>query len=58
MLGLAGERATAAVVSWVPWALVTEMIAKRGSTASSKVSDTVLGGPFRTRLAAGEVLIR
>ena len=58
MSGLAGERLTTAVVSWVPRTLVTEMIAKRGSTASSKVSDTDFGGELSTPLAVGEVLIR
>ncbi len=58
MSGLAGERATASVVSCFPWASVTEMIAKRGSTASSKVSETDLGGLLSTPLAVGEVLIR
>ena len=33
--GLAGDRRTGPVVTCVPAALVTEMIAKRGSTASS-----------------------
>ena len=58
MSGFAGERVTGAVVSWVPLTLVTEMIAKRGSTASSKVSETLVGGELSTPLAVGEVLIR
>ena len=58
MSGLAGERRADVVVSWVARALVTEMIAKRGSTASSKVSATVAGGALRTRLAAGAVRTR
>ena len=58
MSGSAGERATGAVVSSRPDTLVTEMIAKRGSTASSKVSEIVLGGELSTPLAVGEVLIR
>ena len=37
---------------------VTEMIAKRGSTASSNVSATLGGGAFEVALAAGTVFTR
>jgi hypothetical protein len=56
--GFAGDRVTAPVVSCRPAALVTEMIANRGSTASSWVSETVFGGNSRTPLAVGSVRIR
>ncbi len=58
MSGLAAELATGAVVSSRPDTLVTEMMAKRGSTASSKVSEIIFGGELSTPLAVGEVLIR
>ena len=58
MSGFAGERLTGAVVSWRPAAFVTEMIAKRGSTASSKVSATTGGGALRIPLGVGTVLTR
>ncbi len=56
--GLAAERRTAAVASCRPSASVTEMIAKRGSTASSKVSATVRGAASSTRLGSGAVRTR
>jgi len=55
---LAGERCTGPLVSCRPAASVTEMIANRGSTASSNVSATDFGAWSRTPLAMGEVPIR
>ena len=51
MSGSCGERAGARSTSWFPFASVTETIAKRGSTASSKVSAT-FGGDACAAIAA------
>ena len=56
--GSAGERVIDPAVRCVPEASVTEMIANRGSTASSKVNATWDGGESRTTLAAGAVRVR
>ena len=58
MSGFEGERVTGPVASWRPFAFVTETTAKRGSTASSKVSAAAGGGLFRTTLADGTVRTR
>src|SRR5439155_22930674 len=55
-----GDRRTGPVVSCFGGLLasVTEIAAKRGSTASSKVSETREGGLLRIPLADGNVLTR
>ncbi len=58
MSGSAGERVTGPVVCECASTSVTEMIAKRGSTASSKVSCTLAGDVLRKPLALGEVWTR
>ena len=56
--GLDGDRLTGAVVCCTPLASVTEMIAKRGSTASSKVSSIDGGGVSSTAPGVGTVFTR
>ena len=60
MFGSAALRATGAVASCTGGSLesVTEIVANRGSTASSKVSETLGGELARIPLAEGNVLIR
>ncbi len=58
MSGFAGERRGGPVASWRPAAFVTETIAKRGSTASSKVRATTGGETLSVVLGEGTVLTR
>ena len=53
MSGLAGERVIEPSVTWWASLSVTEMIANRGSTASSKVSATYFGGESSVALGDG-----
>src|SRR5438067_5621997 len=58
VFGSDGERSTGPVVSEFALTSETETTAKRGSTASSKVSWTFGGGVFTVTLAAGTVRTR
>ncbi len=58
MSGFVGERVIGPVVWEAASLSVTEMIAKRGSTASSNVSCTLFGGVSSVALALGTVFVR